>query len=184
MHWRKINKSLHRDIGYLSVALVIIYSLSGIAVNHINDWNPNYIITKTTHPIAINGYDSLSVEQISSIISEKLNISDSLVSSFRSSPDKIDLFYDRKTIKADLLKGISEMETVENRPVFRLTNFLHLNVPKKLWTWVADIFAGCLILLALTGMFMLKGKNGIEKRGKWFVGLGLLIPVIFWIIYF
>ena len=43
--WRKWNRAIHRDLGYLFVAMTIIYSLSGIAINHLNDWNPNYIIT-------------------------------------------------------------------------------------------------------------------------------------------
>jgi len=25
--------------------MVIIYALSGIAINHIDDWNPNYVVT-------------------------------------------------------------------------------------------------------------------------------------------
>ncbi len=41
-NWRRWNKILHRDIGYLSVAMVFIYGISGLAVNHIADWNPNY----------------------------------------------------------------------------------------------------------------------------------------------
>ena len=43
--WRKWNRATHRDLGYLFVAMTIIYSLSGIAINHLNDWNPNYVIT-------------------------------------------------------------------------------------------------------------------------------------------
>ena len=44
MKWRRFIRILHRDIGYVVAALTIIYSVSGIAVNHINDWNPNYIV--------------------------------------------------------------------------------------------------------------------------------------------
>ncbi len=42
--WRKWNKAVHRDFGYFFFGMVIIYSLSGIAINHIKDWNPNYVI--------------------------------------------------------------------------------------------------------------------------------------------
>jgi len=44
MKWRKWNRVLHRDFGYFFVTMSIIYGISGIALNHINDWNPNYII--------------------------------------------------------------------------------------------------------------------------------------------
>ena len=43
--WRKWNRVIHRDFGYLLLGMTIIYALSGIALNHIGDWNPNYIIT-------------------------------------------------------------------------------------------------------------------------------------------
>jgi hypothetical protein len=42
---------------------------------------------------------------------------------------------------------------------------MHLNHPKKLWTWMADIYAAVLIILAVTGLFVLKGKKGITGRG-------------------
>ena len=42
--WRRWNNILHRDIGYVCVALTVIYAVSGIAVNHIHDWNLNYRI--------------------------------------------------------------------------------------------------------------------------------------------
>ena len=43
--WRKWNRIIHRDFGYLFLGMTIIYALSGIALNHLNDWNPNYVIT-------------------------------------------------------------------------------------------------------------------------------------------
>ncbi len=40
--WRKWNRAIHRDFGYLFFGMTIIYALSGIAINHLDDWNPNY----------------------------------------------------------------------------------------------------------------------------------------------
>ncbi len=48
MKWRRVVRVFHRDIGYVAAALTIIFSISGIAVNHIEDWNPNYVVEKTT----------------------------------------------------------------------------------------------------------------------------------------
>jgi hypothetical protein len=107
-----------------------------------------------------------------------------LKNSFRSAPLKIQLFYEKKTITADFEKKNAIVEVVSNKPILRESNFLHLNAPKKLWTYVADAFAVSLILLAITGMFMLKGKNGLSGRGKWFVIAGFIIPIAFLIIYF
>jgi len=62
-------------------------------------------------------------------------------------------------------------------------NFLHLNESKKLWTWMADLYAIALALLAITGLFVLKGKKGITGRGAWLTGAGVVIPVVFLLMY-
>jgi len=46
MGLRKINNILHRDIGYFFVFMTIVYALSGVALNHTKDWNPDFQITK------------------------------------------------------------------------------------------------------------------------------------------
>ena len=85
------------------------------------------------------------------------------------------------TINIDSGRGF--LETVDRRPVFYEVNYLHYNHTKFLWTWFSDIFAGGLILLAITGLFVLRGKNGLKKRGVWFVLVGLIIPLVFLLIY-
>ena len=42
----------------------------------------------------------------------------------------------------------------------------------------ADVFAVMLILISITGLFILKGKKGIAGRGKWFIAAGALPPII------
>ncbi len=184
MNWRKWNNVFHRDIGYLAVGLTLIYSISGIAVNHVRDWNPNYNIARDTVNIEASA-DSLETnESLIAITVEEFQISDTLQSAFRSGPRKIQLFFDKKTVTADYEKKIAVIEKVSNKPILRESNFLHLNAPKRLWTYVADAFAIALILLAITGMFMIKGKNGFSGRGKWFVIAGFIIPLAFLILYF
>ena len=61
-------RALHRDIGYFSVGLTVIYAASGLAVNHIADWGPNFTQVTRTHqlclPLASVGpADTLSPEQ-------------------------------------------------------------------------------------------------------------------------
>jgi hypothetical protein len=46
---------------------------------------------------------------------------------------------------------------------------------------VADVYAVGLIVLAITGMFVLKGKTGITGRGAWLTGAGVLLPVAYWV---
>ncbi|MCA8915544.1 MAG: hypothetical protein KDB90_09040, partial [Planctomycetes bacterium] len=35
-------RGLHRDFGFFAVGLTFIYAVSGLAVNHINDWDPSF----------------------------------------------------------------------------------------------------------------------------------------------
>ena len=42
-------------------------------------------------------------------------------------------------------------------------NFLHLNQPKGLWTWVADVYAVALVFLAILGPLRPQG----EERSVW-----------------
>lgn len=184
MKIRKLIRILHRDIGYIAFGLTIIYSISGIAVNHVSDWNPNYNITKETLIIPINLDTTLASTKLVESLTEIFSINDSVKSFFRSGPNSIDIFFNKKTLSANLERRIAVLEIVESRTLIRETNFLHLNNPKKLWTWVADIFALSLIVLAATGLFMIKGKKGFNGRGKWLALVGIVIPLFFLIIYF
>jgi hypothetical protein len=184
MKIRRLIRLVHRDIGYVTFALVIIYSISGIAVNHVDDWNPNYIIEKDTLSLHDDTDSTMASEIIVNKLVEYVDLDDSIKSYFRSSPSSIDIFFENKTLSADYRRKNLILETVKSRTIFRETNFLHLNNPKKLWTWIADLFALGLIILAVTGIFMIKGKNGIKGRGKWLVMIGILIPVFFLILYF
>lgn len=184
MKYKKFIRITHRDVGYVSVALILIYAVSGIAVNHINDWNPNYKIEETNEKFTPNPDSTLSREESLEYVVNELNITDSINTSFKPAPGRLQIFIEGKTINANLIEGTAQIETVKSRTGFREVNFLHLNVPKKVWTYVADLFALALIYLAITGMFMITNHNGLKGRGKWFVAIGLLIPLIFWLIYY
>lgn len=185
MKIRKWIRILHRDIGYIAFGLTIIYAISGIAVNHVDEWNPNYVIEKTKSQIDMTGINnSLPDSILIKLILEQLNETRNFKGAFRSEENTIQIYLDGNTIKANLISGEIENEFVRNRTVFREVNFLHLNHPKKLWTYFADAYAVALVLLAITGLFMIEGKKGITGRGKWFTALGILLPIIFLIFYF
>lgn len=184
MKLRRYFRIIHRDFGYLFFALVIIYSLSGIAVNHVDKWNPNYKIEKSSVKIKTLTDSSITDEALIKYVIKQLTIEDSIKSSFRSAPFEIRIFMENKTIDANVEKGIAKLEVISSRRFFRESNYLHLNNAKKAWTYVADYFAVSLILLAITGLFMVPGKNGLGGRGKYLVILGILVPVIFLLVYF
>lgn len=184
INWRKWNKILHRDFGYLCVGLTIIYAVSGIAVNHIDTWNPTYsteIIESNIGPVSGNG--KIGEEDIRYIL-DRLKVKGKYKSSFFENRETIKIFIENNTVTVNLSTGDTVQEIVVGRPLLHEFNFLHLNHPKKLWTYIADVYALMLILLAGTGLFMIKGKKGITGRGAWMSILGIAVPVFVLFLYF
>jgi len=180
--WRKWNRAIHRDLGYFFFGMTLIYGISGIAVNHIKDWNPNYVIeyyevetqfTKDASEITLD-----DCKQLISLTDLDLEYK----KHYFPRPDVLRIFVKGGSLSVDLNDGMGEIELLHRRPLFYHVNYLHYN-PFRWWTWFSDIFAGALILMAITGLFILKGKNGITGRGAWLTIAGLLIPIITLIIY-
>jgi uncharacterized protein len=183
MHWRKLLRILHRDFGYVAAGLTIIYAISGIAVNHIQDWNPNYKIEKTSSIL-----DSLpknaTQEEITKFVLIAVGETREVKNTYRSSPDELEIFVEGNSILVNYLTKEVKQEKVNSRFFLKETNDLHLNKPKGIWTYVADIFAVALLFLAISGLFLIKGKNGIKGRGLWLTLIGLVIPLSFWLYYY
>jgi len=102
---------------------------------------------------------------------------------FRSDSSTAQLFYRGTTYSIDLPTGNILIESTPPRRVLFEMNQMHLNASKGIWTYIADAFAIALILMGFTGLFMLQWGNGLAGRGKWFVGIGALIPLGYWMFY-
>ncbi len=181
MKWRKWNNILHRDIGYLIAGLTLIYGISGLAVNHIGDWNPNFKIEKsllTIAPVTATEREDMVTEVV-----DKLKLTELPKDSFRPDELTLELFYEEKTYSVDIPTGNVIVENTIPRRVLYEMNQLHLNSPKGIWTYIADLYAVSLIFVAITGLFVLKGKTGIKGRGAWLTAIGVLIPSLYWVYY-
>lgn len=177
MKWRRWFRALHRDIGYIAVGLTVAYALSGLAVNHIEDWNPNYTFAERS--FAIGPLPDGSLADKEAYVISQLGIARRDVRGhFQESATQLRVFLvDGQEARVDMTTGHGTLKTLARRPVLFEVNSLHLNNLKGLWTYVADLFALALMFLAITGMTMMKGDRGLAGRGKWFVGAGLLVPI-------
>jgi hypothetical protein len=184
INWSKWLRILHRDIGYIAAGLTVIYSISGIAVNHMNDWNPNYSIERSAGKIAPVPDEIIKSDKLIPHILGELKETGKVRSSFYADSTTLNIFVEGNNIVVNLRSGNVTQEKVKSRALIRETNYLHLNTPKKVWTYVADIFAAALIFLAISGLFIIKGPKGIKGRGAWLTALGVIIPVVFYLIYF
>lgn len=180
MRWRKLFRALHRDIGYVCVALTIAYALSGLAVNHIDDWNPNYRYSERAVDVGPLPPGRSLAEQEAYVVERLALDRQSVRGHFQETATELRVFLtDGQEARVDVTTGRGTLKTLSRRAVFFEVNALHLNNLKGVWTYVADVFALALMVLAITGMTMMKGDRGLAGRGKWFVGAGLLVPIAF-----
>lgn len=174
-YWRKWLRVLHRDFGYFFFGATVIYSLSGLALNHRDDWNPSYIISHedvVLDPQSLEG--ELNAESMKALLANA-GVEAPYKKHYRANARSIRLFVKDGSGSINTETGKLSIEWVKRRPVFFTANKLHYN-PGHLWTWFSDIFAGSLIFIAVSGLFILKGRNGITRRGGILVVLGVLIP--------
>jgi len=185
MNWRKLNRWIHRELGFLFFGMTIIYGISGIALNHsaARHWDPGIITRSTTvrYPEKLHkdDVDRTTIEQILEITREKENYKQY----YFPDQDHLMIYLKGGHILLELESGDLQLVKIRNRPVFNELNYLHYNKPKKLWTWFSDLYALGLILIAISGLFLIKGRKGISGRGGVLTIAGILIPLVLLIIY-
>ena len=178
--WRRWNRATHRDLGYFFVATTLIYALSGIALNHIDDWNPSYSITHREVRWT-GGQGPVTDEQVQTFL-RTIGEAARYKKHYQPGPEQVKVFLDGGTVVVNLASGRGVLERLERRPLFYEVNFLHYN-PKRLWTWFADAYCIALVVLAISGLFILKGKQGITGRGAWLTGIGFIVPLVLLLMY-
>lgn len=175
--WRAWVRAIHRDLGYVAVAMTLAYGLSGIAVNHLDDWNPNYRFDDRAVDVGPLPAGDLPAMQAHVVAALGLDAA-AVRGHFQDGPDTFRVFLgDGQEVRLAISTGRGRHKALARRAVFWEVNALHLNQLKGLWTWIADGFAVALMLLALTGLAMNKGARGLAGRGKYFVAAGLVPPI-------
>jgi hypothetical protein len=193
--WRQWLVVLHRDVGFFAIGLTLIYAVSGIAVNHREDWNYNQSVDQ----------EKRVVGQPSALLGERAgeggearlarDRQDALVArlttallraapprkAFWRGPDRLSLFFgtgDTDVVDYQPSTGTAEETVKTDRPLVRDMNFLHLNEGRGAWTWIADGFAVLLIFLALSGALIVRGNKGLKGRGGILMVLGMALPIV------
>jgi hypothetical protein len=182
MKLSKLNRITHRDLGYLIAGLTIIYAISGIALNHKHDWNPNYIIENTDFKINVNISRNTLDDKSAQSILELVPGSHEYKTWYFPSGNILTIFIEGGSIRINTETGQGVIEKISKRPFFYQLNFLHYN-PGIWWKYFSDIFCAALILVTITGLFLVKGKNGITRRGALLTAIGVLLPLMFLFIY-
>ena len=172
----RFNIAAHRDIGYTCASLILAYCVSGIALNHIGDWNPDFVISKQAVSLPRTYEKNDITKDVIAEFGTLVHEDAYKVYDFPTS-DQVKIYYDNASLHLHFSDGHGTYEKVSRRPVMYQVNALHLNRLKG-WKWAADVFALILIILSFTGLFLLKGKYGMARRGKWLVVAGMVPPLL------
>ncbi|PID89454.1 MAG: hypothetical protein CSA05_00615 [Bacteroidia bacterium] len=179
---RKWNRIIHRDLGYFFFGMILIYSLSGIALNHIKDWNPSYKIENTYFTAQLpKAKEDISKQEVLALLA-KHHKKTAYKKHYFPNNQTLKIFLKNGSISVALKSGEAHMEILNKRFLFNEISYLHYN-PQKWWTWFSDIFAVALIVLAVSGLFIIRGKKGITGHGAWLTIAGFILPILFLILY-
>jgi hypothetical protein len=175
LRWRPLLRAIHRDVGYTAVGLTFVYALSGIAVNHIAQWDPNFRDTTAVHDLGpLPADDQEAAQQVSA----KLGVAEAPREVYREG-DELEVLFEHRTLHVNTASGHVVDEQQQPRFFLRAANWLHLNRGKKAWTYFADSYAAGLLLLATSGLFMIPGRKGLFGRGLFFVAAGIAAPIVY-----
>jgi hypothetical protein len=177
IQWRALLRALHRDFGYSAVGLTVVYALSGLAVNHIGDWDPSFADYTAQHELGpLGSADDAAIARLAAI---RVGIREEPRDVYRASPTELDVTFEHRSLHVNPETGHIDEEGQRPRFFLRAANWLHLNRGKKAWRYIADTYAVALLFLATSGMFMIAGKKGLLGRGTVFVVLGAAIPTLY-----
>ena len=175
--FRKWCRTFHRELGFLAVGLTLVYAISGIAINHAHHWDANY--SRTLEEFTIDSPGTGPTAEIEPLILERLAVTETIKNTWRASETEFQVFLEGGGYDVDLVTGQVVRHGFAKRPLLFDLNFMHLNSGKSPWTGIADVYAGMLIVMAMTGIFLVRGRKGLTGRGGVLMTLGFLLPIVY-----
>ncbi len=176
MKWRCWAMILHRDLGYFFTGVVIIYAISGLAVNHADSWNSSFVESNKAVQLDLPHERAQVTEDHVRAALASIGAADQYESFDFPSSRKIKIYLKEGSVLAKLSDGSGTYETIRPRWFLYYANRLHLN-PARWWRLFSDVFAASLLVIAVTGLVIPRGGAGLAGRGKWLVAAGALVPL-------
>lgn len=182
---RRWSRTLHRDLSYIFVGVLLVYAATGFMLNHKNDFNSNYAIEQ--HRYTIENVPAEIDDDYAASLLDRWGERENYTAWYDSDDESFTVFVRGgstllvKRKMDDRTKGEAVYNSVKKRPVLSSLNRLHYN-PSRYWTIFSDIFLASLVVIVLTGLIMVKGKNGLWGRGGVELLIGIAIPILFMIL--
>lgn len=178
--FRKYCRSIHSHLSFFFVGVILVYAVSGITMNHLKDFNPQYMISIENYTAqgSFPRTHNYRETEIRTLL-EKVGEQDNYTKHFYPNGSTMKVFLKSgSSFTLNTQTGEINYEGLQKRPIFHQLSFLHYN-PGKWWSYFSDIFAACLILICLTGLFMNKGKRGLIGIGGIEMLIGFAVPILF-----
>lgn len=177
---RKWCRLIHRDLSYFFSGVLIIYAVSGIALNHKDSFNAGFSVEKREYKVrySLPDPDKINESHVRNLLRE-INEENRYTKHYFPQAGTLKVFLKGgSNLAVDLPSGNAVYERVSRRPFFGAVSRLHYN-PGKWWTVFSDIFAVSLLVIVLTGLFIVKGRRGIRGTGGIELLAGIAVPLLF-----
>lgn len=175
---RLSHRSIHRDLGYFYVGLIIAFAFSGIFLNHRQAWYPtNYVFESEPVSVTLPADREAINQGFIDSLSRTWGLEGQL-KGFRIRDKTLRITYKEVIYELDVKTGQGERERYFRVPVLAQSTNLHVET-NGLWIWYSDIFGVALLTIAITGMYIQRGKTSFRARGWKLALAGLLFPLLF-----
>ena len=170
-------RSLHRDLGYFYIGLIITFSVSGLFLNHREAWHPMKYEFETKDikipkELLTQEPNNNTIQEIYDI----LNVDDK-ISGYGIHKDLLWISSDFTNIEINTVSGEGMLRQFRITPVLGHFTQLHIET-SSLWIYYSDVFAISLLFIAVSAMIFPKGKYGFKKRGWKLMIAGFIFPII------
>jgi len=172
-------RSIHRDLGYLYVGLIISFAFSGIMMNHREHWHPEkYTINVTEIQKEFPQDVAITEDLVRSFVNKDLHIKDKVKRHFVRK-GKLKVSCENHDIELNIESGKGEIVEFHKTPFISHIMTLHKS-NSDWWIYYSDIFALSLITIAVSGILIIaKGKYSFKVRGWKLALAGLVFPIVF-----
>ena len=180
MNYKFTNRNLHRDFAHFYFGLIIAFSLSGIVLNHRQDWYPMDYTFEQKEIQLDSDFDTSILEDPEATKAWALSLNpEGKFDGKRLNGEKLRVYYKPSAIAdIDLSTGKGTLEFKRKVPLLGHSMYLHKTTNAS-WVWYSDIFGAAMLLIAITGVMIPLGKNGFKQRGWKLALAGMIFPLIF-----
>lgn len=185
-------RSLHRDLGYFFIGVTLIYSISGfiLSVRGLGWFKEEYTFkTMINKNIAIENFQKVLISEAKKgkldyiYTTETKKIVEININrlSFRKKEENILYFKYAKNLNIayNTLSGATDIYYKAYPPYIEIFIRSHLSTNDNVWFYLSMTFSIVLAFLAISAIFMVKGKYGFKRRGIYLTTFGILTIFVF-----